>query len=102
LKRSGAFSDLDIHTKPRSDHLAVNVKAIKRAHKKLLKNAPDYVDIHLAAARNAAERGDSKPAEWAILHTRTVEPIAEKGSSATAGTTINIGVKVSGVEKQDR
>ncbi len=100
LKRAGAFEDLVPKPSRRSDLVLANVASVKRARKQLLKNMPTYADLHLVASKNAAQKGDAKPIEWAMLHTRTVEPIAEAKGSPASGTTINIGVKVSGADQK--
>jgi hypothetical protein len=98
LKRAGAF-EVATKTRTPSEVTARNVAAVRKARKKLLKLAPDFVDHLVAGSQIASKTGDTRAAQWALLHTRTVEPVSEKqNSSVNTGTTINIGVKVSGVE----
>ena len=96
LRRAGAFADIRKQS-PAVDTLTVNanVKAIRRARRKLIKSAPVFVDHLLRASEVAAENGKSSAAEWALMHTRVVDPVTNTASTHS-GTTINIGVKVSG------
>ena len=48
-----------------------------------------YARLHLIAAVNAAAKGDATPAQWALLHGKTVEPLEKKGDT---GITVNVGV----------
>ena len=102
LKRSGAFADLPAPSKPKSSHAVTlaNVAKVKKARRKLANLAPDFVDHLFTGSRIAAQSGKTEAAQWALLHTRVIEPIAEKTTPGSSGTTINIGVKVSGSENR--
>lgn len=103
LSRAGVFKP-DSQTLSRRDQTVRNVAAIKRAQKKLLKLAPDFVDLFHEGAKVSAKTGDTKPTQWALLHTRVVEPVQEKSSSTPSHSqpVINIGVKVSGVSDKEK
>jgi hypothetical protein len=76
---------------------------VQAAKALLQQHAEDYVRIHKTAAVNAAKRGNSTPAEWALGHISAVDesgkdvrPIAsgidrQEVSQGSRGPTINIG-----------
>jgi hypothetical protein len=53
-------------------------------------NIEEYARLHLAGAKVAAEKGDTRPAEWAMERTKVVEPKAQAAESK--GLTVQIGV----------
>lgn len=98
LNRRRAFNDRRSHTlAPATTEKGVqrNVDAVRRAREKLERAAPQFAEDLKMASRVAAQRGDSRPAEWGLLHSRAVLPAAPEKTAAAIGTTINIGVKVS-------
>lgn len=98
LKRAGAFAKPSA-AKPSPGHATVlaNAKSLRKAQRQLEANAPTFVAHLVVASENASKKGDSKPAEWALLHSRAIAPIAATSKEAS-GVTINVGVKVSGTE----
>lgn len=48
-------------------------------------------ELLVEGAERAAMKGDTRPAEWILLHTRTIEPIKTK-VDVEGGITINLGV----------
>jgi hypothetical protein len=64
-------------------------KALVRQH--LEKHAFRAAELQIAGAERAALKGDTRPAEWLLLHTRTVEPVKTAGDVG-GGITINLGV----------
>lgn len=62
---------------------------------------PDYAALHMEAARNAAAKGDARPAEWALQNVtaagkRLVQP-AEKAAGPDNSVKVFVGVKVHGL-----
>lgn len=55
-----------------------------------------YAQLHWRAAVIAAGKGDATPAQWALLHGKTVEPLEKKGDS---GVTVNVGVVLPGLRE---
>ncbi len=69
----------------------------------LRENMPEYAELHMEAARNAAAEGDSKPAEWALQHVKmTGKPVVDPPQKADtgAGVKIFLGIKVGGIPEQ--
>lgn len=73
---------------------------VKEAREAFARRVGDYLDLHMAATRNAAADGDAKPAQWAL------ERIAEEGvrvfdqpevASAPKATAISIGFRIGGI-----
>jgi hypothetical protein len=52
------------------------------------------------AAKVAANKGDIKPASWALLHSRAVEPVEKDGNPQTSGFTVNVGVALAGMAQK--
>lgn len=102
LRRANAFTDLTPKPRTSSEQVADNVKAVQRARRKLLKLAPTFIDHLETASKIASQKGDATPAQWAILHTRTIQPVmtSASGKSDGSGVVVNIGVKVSGTESK--
>lgn len=69
-----------------------------RALQHFQRNSFAYARLHLKAAEIAAAGGDSKPAEWGLLHTRAVEPIA-KPDGGGGGLVVNVGVVLPGLKE---
>jgi hypothetical protein len=94
MLRANAFEP----TRPISGNpetVARNVGHLDRARLLLQAHTEELVSILLEAARKAAKRGDSKPAEWALLHSRTLEPVLTGGAAARPnGKDTDTGVKV--------
>lgn len=98
MKRAGAFTDLKpIAPKSSTATVRNNVRALQRAERKLARLAPTFVDHLLRASEVAAENGKGDPAQWALIHSRAVTPIATN-TNTNSQPVINIGVKVSGVK----
>lgn len=67
------------------------------ARKILERNLADYATMHYEGARVAAEKGDTRPAEWALTHAKVegqaaVEPPTKL--SGDTGTRVLIGIRV--------
>lgn len=74
----------------------LNLKEERAAAKLALEsNAHRYAQLHMAGAEVAAQRGDTRPAEWALLHTRTITPV--KTDTGPAGVVVHIGVVLPGL-----
>jgi hypothetical protein len=63
----------------------------------LEQNLPDYARLHFEGAKVAADKGDTRPAEWAMTHAKSggqtvVE--APGRSAGDTGTKVFIGIKV--------
>lgn len=102
LSRAGAFA-LDV--KPKTDKAMVlhNVASVRRARKKLLKAMPSLMDDFVRGAGIAANQGKVEAIQWAILHTRTLEPVAtQTNAPTTTGVVVNVGVKVAGTATEDK
>lgn len=66
----------------------------------LRENVPRYAELHLEAAEVAAEKGDSRPMEWALQHVKgkdapIVEPPAKEPVSS--GVRVFVGINMGGV-----
>lgn len=71
---------------------------IRRAAKAHLeRDAVKYAELHMQAAEVAAKRGRSRPMEWALLHTRTVEPVQKESNGS--GVVVNVGVVLPGLRE---
>lgn len=57
--------------------------------------AREYLDIHLAAARVAAEKGRAEPAQWALERAGVVQP--QPVAAPSGGTNIMIGIRLPGL-----
>jgi hypothetical protein len=72
------------------------VKAqLDRAQARLQARQVAYTDLHFEAAAIAAARGDSRPAEWALLHGRSIEPVEKKGEAF--GVVVHVGAILPGL-----
>ena len=72
----------------------------KQAKAILRENIPEYAELHLSAAKVAAEKGDSRPMEWALQHVKgkdapIVEPPAKEPVSS--GVRVFVGINMGGV-----
>lgn len=81
----------------RAEPLDPSLSPLRRAARNLAKLTPEFVSLLYTAAKNAAQKGDAGPSQWALLHSRAVQPLATQGVTAS-GVTINLGVKVSGTD----
>lgn len=106
LQRAKAFLPLDRQdesivpsSKRNIDH---NARLVRRANRKLHKITPEIVGLLHESMKVAAKKGDSAAMQWALLHTRVVQPIASvnENGKGNGGVTVNIGVKVSGAKQQ--
>jgi hypothetical protein len=75
--------------------LATRADILNAAADAIERGALEYVAAHRQATRIAALKGDSKPAEWALLHTRVVKPVEKE--AAAAGLIVNVGVMLPGL-----
>jgi hypothetical protein len=80
-----------------------NLNSLQVAREKLERAAPEFAEHIRRAAKVAARKGDSKPAEWALLHTRSVAPVAPAKPTAERDdrVIVQIGVKVCGVNDRE-
>lgn len=65
-------------------------------HLEMVARAHEYADLHLAAARKAAESGKAEPAQWALERLGVVKA-PESTPPAGGGTTIKIGIALPGL-----
>lgn len=93
LLRAKAFAPDSLRTFTPRQQVLENVATVRRARRKVLKDAPTYAEHLLAASAIAASKGDSSPAQWALLHTRAIQPITN-GVQSNNGVVVNVGVKV--------
>ena len=64
----------------------------------LMARASEYADLHLIAAKNAAEKGKAEPAQWALERIGVVKPPEpEQGDRGRGGTVIKIGIALPGL-----
>jgi hypothetical protein len=64
----------------------------------LMARASEYADLHLLAAKNAAERGKAEPAQWALERIGVVKPPEpDQGDRGRGGTVIKIGIALPGL-----
>jgi len=87
---------LELVSKDGGEALATKVRA------KLQTNLEEYVTLHIEAARVAAVRGDSKPAEWALQTIKAgaspvVTPPAKAGEGGGGGIKVFLGVQIGGL-----
>lgn len=75
-------------------------QTIREARKTMQERVDEYVDLHLLATKNAADKGDARPAEWALERIeedgeRVVSPPAAQ--APTAMPTLAIGIALGGI-----
>jgi hypothetical protein len=98
LRRIGAFSQ-----KPTADAVDVisNVaeERLSKARDILIRAAPSMARLVARGAKVAATKGDIKPAAWALLHSRAVEPVTQNRPDVQTNLqpVINIGFAVAGI-----
>jgi hypothetical protein len=61
----------------------------------LQRNAFRYAELHQHGAEIAAARGDTRPAEWGLLHTRMVEPLKQQSDGGKV--VVQIGMVLPGL-----
>lgn len=66
------------------------------AAERISRRALEYADIHLTAAQVAASKGNADPSQWALLHTRSVQPVETKSTGGPA-VTVQIGMILPGL-----
>jgi hypothetical protein len=66
------------------------------AAERIQRRAVEYADIHLTAAQAAASKGNAEPSQWALLHTRSVQPVETKSAGGPA-VTVQIGMILPGL-----
>lgn len=80
---------------------AYTKKLRKRSSAYMAEHLPEYAQLHLRATKIAADKGDARPAEWALQHVRiegeapVVEPPAKVAQES--GIKILIGVNLGGL-----
>ena len=82
-------SGLRLTTKARQEAAA---EAMRR-------DAQWYRKQHRQATERAAAKGDAEPAQWALLHTGVVKPVAEK-SAPSVGVIVNVGTVLPGLREE--
>lgn len=95
LVRKRQFELMEMHKN--AEHIASlydETKAIMRD------NAPKYAELHYQAAAAAAEKGDSRPAEWALQNVKmkdapVIDPPAKE--PVTSGVRVFVGINMGGV-----
>ncbi len=103
LNRKGAFSDTRVIPAGSDSETADrNMGHVARARLQLEQHTEAIVGHLMRAIEVAANKGDSRPAEWGLLHARAVEPVLTgggastgKGDSQPAGVRVLIGVQLS-------
>jgi hypothetical protein len=76
------------------------VKAqLERAKARLQARQVAYADLHFQAATVAAARGDSRPAEWGLIHGRSIEPVNPK--DAGQQVVVQVGIALPGLGLTD-
>lgn len=60
------------------------------------RNAFRYAELHVQGAEIAAARGDTRPAEWGLLHGRAVEPVKGQDNNGPS-VIVQIGVVLPGM-----
>lgn len=67
-------------------------------------HAPIYAQLHLEGAETAAQKGDTRPAEWALEHLKspagTAVVEAPTKVAADTGVKVFVGVKIGGMPEQ--
>lgn len=63
----------------------------------LAARAREYVDLHLAASKVAAEKGKAEPMQWALERIGVVAPPAAPAPGGGGGTIIKIGIALPGL-----
>lgn len=63
----------------------------------LKSNAHRYAELHKHGAEIAAAKGDTRPAEWGLLHSRMVDPL--KQQSEGGKVVVNIGMVLPGLSE---
>lgn len=103
LGRKGAFKDIrPIPPGSDADTADRNMGHLERARLQLERHTETFVQHLLTAAENAAKKGDSRPAEWGLLHSRAVEPVltgggaSSKGGAEVPGIRVLVGVQLTG------
>lgn len=77
-------------------HVALAVDEEKTLVKRYLeKHAYRAAELQVAGAEIAARKGDTRPAEWLLLHTRVVEPVRTQHEGG-GGVVVNIGMVLPG------
>ena len=63
----------------------------------LMARASEYADLHLIAAKAAAEKGKAEPAQWALERIGVVKPAEPDPGQGRGGTIIKIGIALPGL-----
>lgn len=59
--------------------------------------ALDVAKMMVTGARIAARKGDTRPAEWILLHTKTVDPVNKESGSKVERVNVQIGLVLPGL-----
>lgn len=103
LNRRGAFKpagSVTLQPTTTTEQIDRNLGHLERARIALDKHAEKLVEHLMTAAEVAARKGDASPAQWGLLHTRTIAPVitstgtAGKGGADAAGIRVFIGVQL--------
>lgn len=75
------------------------------ARKFLASKQLEYAQMHLEGARNAAAKGDTRPAEWALTHVKTegktaVDPPVKDTAGAGQGLKVFLGINIGGLPQE--
>jgi len=98
LRRAGLFRKPN--PEESTEQVALNVDILSRAKDRLERLTPYAARKLRRAIEAAADKGDSKPIEWLLTHTKVVEPVNARSSSPSqsTGVTINVLGTLAGVE----
>ena len=66
----------------------------------LLRNQVRYARLHYKGAKIAAAKGDTRPAEWALIHSRAVQPVEKTVSSTNVGVQVYVGALLPGLREE--
>lgn len=106
LNRHGAFKPakpepLEPGSATTEAQIDRNLGHLERARLALEKHTEALVGHLMVAAERAALKGDSRPAEWGLLHSRALQPVltggaasSGKGADAHQGIRVIVGVQL--------
>lgn len=80
--------------------IELNRDRLIAAKGQLERMAPYAVQQIRHAIKHAAAKGDSRPAEWVLLHSRAIAPVAVDRQSSSSGVTVNVGVALAGASER--
>lgn len=98
MTRRGAFKapGLASSTPPDFTRIDPSLDTVARARLKLEAYSEELIDCLVVAAKIAASKGNSAPAENALLHARVLSPLitAGKGDGNSGGVRVLVGVQL--------